>query len=94
MTGKYRRGCMESTELVDRLKELLTQIAKHLVDNPDQVEVAENIGTTTLVFELAVTKSDLGKIIGKRGHTIGAIRTIMMSAAGKIGKRVYVEVRE
>jgi uncharacterized protein len=85
---------MESTELVDRLKELLTRITKQLVDHPDLVEVSENVGTTTLVFELAVTKEDLGKVIGKRGHTIGAIRTIMMSAAGKIGKRVYVEVRE
>jgi predicted RNA-binding protein YlqC (UPF0109 family) len=46
------------------------------------------------MFEIAVIKEDLGKIIGKRGQTIGAVRTIMMSAAGKIGKRVYVEVRE
>ncbi len=85
---------MENTEIADRLRDLLTQITKRLVDNPDQVEVIENVGATTLVFEIAVAKPDLGKIIGKRGQTIGAIRTIMMSAAGKIGKRVYVEVKE
>jgi uncharacterized protein len=85
---------MENTEMTDRLRDLLTQIVKRLVDNPDQVEVAANVGATAMVFEIAVIKEDLGKIIGKRGNTIGAIRTIMMSAAGKIGKRVYVEVRE
>jgi predicted RNA-binding protein YlqC (UPF0109 family) len=85
---------MENTEITDRLRDLLAQIAKRLVDNPDQVEISANVGATTMVFELSVAKADLGKIIGKRGHTIGAIRTIMMSVAGKIGKRVYVEVKE
>jgi predicted RNA-binding protein YlqC (UPF0109 family) len=85
---------MENAEMTDRLRELLTRIVKGLVDNPDQVEISANTGATTLVFEIDVIKQDMGKIIGKRGNTIGAIRTIMMSAAGKIGKRVYVEVKE
>lgn len=85
---------MVNTEMTNRLRDLLTQITKRLVDNPDHVEISENVGATTLVFEIAVMKEDMGKIIGKHGHTIGAIRTILMSAAGKIGKRVYVEVRE
>ena len=85
---------MENTEMTDRLRDLLTQIVKQLVDNPDQVEITTNVGAATLMFEIAVFKEDLGKIIGKRGQTIGAIRTIMMSAAGKIGKRIYVEVKE
>jgi predicted RNA-binding protein YlqC (UPF0109 family) len=85
---------MINTEITDRLRDLLTEITTQLVDNPDRVEVTANVGTTALVFEIAVVKEDLGKIIGKRGHTIKAIRTIMMSAAAKIGKRVYVEVRE
>ncbi len=85
---------MENTEMTDRLRDLLTQIVKQLVDHPDRVEIAANVGASTLMFEIAVNKGDLGKVIGKRGQTIGAIRTIMMSAAGKIGKRVYVEVRE
>jgi predicted RNA-binding protein YlqC (UPF0109 family) len=85
---------MENTEMTDRLRDLLTQIVKQLVDNPDRVEVAANVGATAMVFEIAVIKEDLGKIIGKRGRTVEAIRTIMMSAAGKIGKRVYVEVKE
>lgn len=85
---------MESTEMTERLRELLTQIVKQLVDNPDRVEIAVNVGATTVMFEIAAVKSDVGKILGKRGRTIEAIRTIMMSAAGKIGKRVYVEVKE
>jgi predicted RNA-binding protein YlqC (UPF0109 family) len=85
---------MENAEMTDRLRDLLTQITKRLVDNPDQVEISANIGTTVMVFEIAVVKADLGKIIGKRGRTIEAIRMIMMSAAGKCGKRVYVEVKE
>ena len=85
---------MENTEMLDRLRDLLTQIVRQLVDNPDQVEIATNVGATTVVFEIAVIQTDLGKILGKRGRTIEAIRTIMMSAAGKIGKRVYVEVKE
>jgi predicted RNA-binding protein YlqC (UPF0109 family) len=76
------------------MKELLTRITKRLVDNPDQVSVSEIDGPTTMIFELSVDKEDVGQVIGKRGYMVGAIRTIMMSAAGKIGKRVYVEVRE
>jgi uncharacterized protein len=76
------------------MKELLTRITKRLVDNPDRVSVSEIDGPTTMIFELSVDKEDVGQVIGKRGYMVGAIRTIMMSAAGKIGKRVYVEVRE
>ena len=85
---------MDNTEMTDRLRELLTMIVKRLVDNPDQVQISEQIGASTLVFEIDVVKQDLGKIIGKKGQTIGSIRTIMMSAAGKSGKRVYIEVKE
>jgi uncharacterized protein len=47
-----------------------------------------------MIFELSVDKQDVEQIIGKRGNTVRAIRTIMMSASGKHGKRVWVEVKE
>ena len=76
------------------MRELLTGIAKRLVDNPDQVSVTEVDGATTKILELSVMKQDLGKIIGKRGRTIAAIRTIMMAASAKTNKRIVIEVAE
>jgi len=76
------------------MRELLTEIAKRLVDNSEQVSVSEVHGVTTLILELSVAKQDLGKIIGKRGKTIAAIRTIMMAASVKTKKRIIVEVEE
>jgi predicted RNA-binding protein YlqC (UPF0109 family) len=76
------------------MKNLLADIAKQMVDNPDQVIVNEIDGDQTIVFELSVAKEDLGKIIGKRGRNIGAIRTIMMALSGKIQKRIVVELTE
>jgi uncharacterized protein len=85
---------MEYIDSSDGIKDLLTSITQRLVGHPDQVRVSEIDGPTTMIFELSVDKEDVGQVIGKRGYMVGAIRTIMMSAAGKIGKRVYVEVRE
>ena len=76
------------------MKNLLTVIAQHMVDYPDQVSVREIDGANTIVFELAVAKQDLGKIIGVKGRNIQAIRTIMMGVSGKIHKRIVVELVE
>ncbi len=76
------------------MKNLLALIAQHMVDSPDQVDVKEIDGVNTLVLELSVAKPDLGKIIGKKGRNIGAIRTIMMAISGKIQKRIVVELLE
>lgn len=75
-------------------KDLLALIAKHLVDYPEQVRVNEIDGDQTIVFELSVAREDLGKIIGKQGRNIGAIRTIMMGISGKIQKRIVIELLE
>lgn len=85
---------MEPNVKEDYMKELLAEIAKRLVDNPEQVKIAEVHGATTLILELSVAKQDLGKVIGKRGKMIAAIRTIMMAASAKIHKRIIVEVEE
>jgi predicted RNA-binding protein YlqC (UPF0109 family) len=76
------------------MKELLEAIAKTLVDHPDRVEVRAIEGEQNMVLELRVDKSDLGKVIGRQGHTIKAIRTIVVAAGMKLHKRITVEVIE
>ncbi len=76
------------------LKELVEYLAKALVDNPDDVEVAEISGEQTVVLELRVAKEDLGKVIGKGGMHANAIRTILAAASGKENKRYILEIIE
>ena len=76
------------------MKELVIAIAKALVDNPDKVEVKEIAGESTSIIELTVLAADRGKIIGKQGRIISAIRIIMSCAAAKLKKRVTIELVE
>ena len=76
------------------MKELITYIARALVDNPDQVEVSEVMGNQTSVLELKVAKEDLGKVIGKQGRTARAMRAILSAASAKIKKRSVLEIME
>ncbi|EFI34004.1 conserved hypothetical protein [Desulfonatronospira thiodismutans ASO3-1] len=76
------------------MKELIEYIAKSLVDNPDQVEVAEVEGEQTSVIELKVAKEDLGKVIGRQGRTARAMRTILGAASTKAQKRTVLEIIE
>jgi predicted RNA-binding protein YlqC (UPF0109 family) len=76
------------------MKELITYIARALVDNPDSVEVTEVIGEQTTVLELRVAKEDLGKVIGKQGKTAKAMRTILSAASTKAHKRSVLEIIE
>lgn len=76
------------------MKDLITNIAKELVDNPEQVSVAEVEGDQTTVLELKVAKEDLGKVIGKQGRTARAMRTILSAASAKIKKRSVLEIIE
>jgi predicted RNA-binding protein YlqC (UPF0109 family) len=74
------------------MKDLLIQIAKALVDNPEQVLVNEIEGSQTTVLELRVAKEDMGKIIRKQGRTANAIRTLLNAASGKAQKRHVLEI--
>jgi len=74
------------------MKNLIEQIAKALVDKPEEVQVKEIGGETTTVIELKVAKQDVGKIIGKRGRTADAIRIILSAASTKIKKRSVLEI--
>ncbi len=76
------------------MKELIKRIAEELVDNPEEVSVTEIEGGRTVVFELKVAKSDVGKIIGKRGQNVNAIRTILNAVSGKTRKQVVLELLE
>jgi predicted RNA-binding protein YlqC (UPF0109 family) len=76
------------------MRELVENIAKALVDNPEQVSVAEVEGEQTTVLELRVAQPDLGKVIGKQGRTARAIRTILGAAGMKLRKRFVLEILE
>ena len=76
------------------MKELVIEIVKALVDQPDEVLVTEIEGGHTVVLELRVAKSDMGKVIGKRGRNAQAIRTILSAASGKVRKRYILEIVE
>jgi len=76
------------------MKELIKYIAQALVDNPDEVSVAEVEGNQTSVLELKVAKEDLGKVIGKQGRTARAMRTILSASSAKIKKRTVLEIIE
>ena len=76
------------------MKELTQRITEALVDNPDQVSVTEIEGDRTTVLEIRVAKSDIGKVIGKRGRIAEAMRTIVGAASAKIRKRTVIEIVE
>ena len=76
------------------MKELISYIAKALVDKPEEVVVTEIEGEQTSVIELKVAKDDLGKVIGKQGRTARAMRTILSAASTKIRKRSVLEIIE
>jgi len=76
------------------MKDLITFIAKALVDDPEAVVVTEINGTQSSVIELKVAKEDIGKIIGKQGRTVMAIRTILSAASMKLKKRCILDLMD
>ena len=74
--------------------DVLTYIAKSLVDNPDDVEVTPVDEEDEVVLELRVHPDDMGKVIGKRGRTAKAIRTMVKAAATREGASATVEIVE
>ncbi len=74
------------------MKEILESIAKSLVDVPNEVQITEVNGDKTIIFELRCNAKDVGKIIGKSGKTVGAMRTILNSMASKQGRKAMLEI--
>ena len=75
-------------------KQLIEQIAKSIVDRPDMVQVKSIEGENSMVIELRVDKNDIGKVIGKSGKTITAIRTILNATRSQKDKRQVLEILE
>ena len=73
------------------MKEILETIILNLVDNKDAVEIKEVDGEKSIIFEVKVAETDMGKIIGRQGRLARSIRTVMKSVAGKGHKKVSVE---
>ena len=76
------------------MKDLVTDIAKALVDIPDEVTVREVEGEQVTVLELRVAPTDLGKVIGKQGRTARSIRTLLGAAGMKLHLRFTLEILE
>jgi predicted RNA-binding protein YlqC (UPF0109 family) len=80
--------------MVTGMRELVEEIAKALVDIPEEVSVREVQGEQVTVLELKVAPSDLGKVIGKQGRTARSIRTLLGAAGMKLNRRFTLEILE
>lgn len=76
------------------MQELVTYIAKGLVDNPDEVTTTVREEDDTVTVELTVAQEDLGKVIGKQGRTARAMRTLLAAAAEKEQKKSRLDILE
>ena len=74
------------------LEELTLNIARAIVNYPDQVRVEELKATHLILLELSVDPDDMGLIIGKKGEVVNAMRTLLRASVAKEGKRVYLEI--
>lgn len=79
---------------MQQLEDLVLFLTKSLVDEPDKVEVTGTEDDTRVDLEIRVADDDIGKVIGRQGRTIKAIRTVAKAASVKAGKRVSVEIQD
>jgi predicted RNA-binding protein YlqC (UPF0109 family) len=76
------------------MRELVEYLVKSLVDHPEDILIAEKEQDNDIAMELRVASEDLGKVIGKNGYTINAIRTVLQAAASSHKKRVRLDILE
>ena len=77
------------------MKDLLIEVIKAIVDKPDEVDITLTESENTMIYELRLGDGDVGKVIGKKGRNVGAIRTILTAASAKEGgKRSILEIIE
>jgi len=79
---------------LNSIKKFIEDVAKALVDHPEDVEVSEVNGERTTVYELRVNETDLGKVIGRNGSHAQSIRNLLNAVAAKEGKRADLEILE
>lgn len=76
------------------MKEFVEYLVKNLVDHPEEVHVREIESEHTMILEIRLLKSEIGKIIGKKGVMIAAIRTLVQNLACRNNMRVLLEIIE
>ncbi len=76
------------------MRDFLEFITKRLVDNPDQVQIALEEKENKAIFTLSVAEPDVGKVIGRKGRTAQAMRTLLAAVAAKEGKRAILEIND
>ncbi len=74
------------------MKQVLIDIVKSIVDNPDEVIVIEKVSGDMSILELSVAKEDMGKVIGRQGKVAKCLRSVMRAAAAKENRRVIVDI--
>ena len=74
------------------MKQMLTDIAKAIVNDPDSVSVSEKVSGDVCILELTVAKDDMGRVIGKQGRIAKEIRTVMRSVANRSNQKIMVEI--
>lgn len=79
---------------MERLETLLLFLARSLVEKPDEVEVTAREEDARVELELRVAPDDVGRVIGRQGRVVKAIRTVVRASSAKLGKRVSVEVKD
>jgi predicted RNA-binding protein YlqC (UPF0109 family) len=77
-----------------RMKELIAYMAQALVDHPEEVRVEEVTGARSIIYELHVAPSDMGRVIGKNGRVANAMRSLLRVASTRSGKRAILEIVE
>ena len=76
------------------MKEFIEFIARHLVDHPDLVMIEHEEKENKVILKLKVGEQDVGKVIGRKGRTAQAIRTLLAAVAAKEGKRAILEIAD
>ena len=87
-----KKGVSDSKVTKEGLEDFVAYVSRSLVDNPDAVQVSTLEKDRLSVIQIRCEKRDIGKIVGKSGKTIAAIRTLVSGAGGRIGLRMTVEV--
>lgn len=76
------------------VRDLLVRLVQLMVDEPDQVAIEEISGRESILFELDVAEEDLGKVIGRQGRTVRAIRSLLAARGSQDGERYDFEIIE
>ncbi len=77
-----------------KIKDLVEYVVHALADKPEEVEVNESVGEAVVAIEMRVASEDMGRIIGRRGRTINALRAVARILGAKESKRVTIELLE